>query len=140
MKKDTSKILEELRLCEDFKNFYNENQPSMVSGSLSEALNDLLSKKGLRKSQVIRDSELSEIYAYQIFSGVRRPDRKKLLCLAVAMHTTPDEAQTLLKHGGYPPLYAKTPFDSVIIYGMYKGLSVVEINEILFEHNLETLG
>jgi len=32
------------------------------------------------------------------------------------------------------------PFDSIIIYGICKGLSVVEINEILYDYGLETLG
>ena len=51
-----------------------------------------------------------------------------------------DEAQDVLKKTGYPTLYAKNPFDCVIIYGLCKKMSVVEINEILFENGLETLG
>ena len=51
-----------------------------------------------------------------------------------------DEVQTLLKSAGYPALYVKLPFDSVVLYGICKRLSVVEINEILFEYELETLG
>ena len=80
MMKDTSKIIEELNLCDDFKSFYNENKDYMLSSTLSELLNELLKEKGLKKSKVIKDSELSEIYAYQIFSGVRVPERNKLLC------------------------------------------------------------
>ena len=97
MKKDTSKIVEELGLCPDFNTFYNENKEYMISHSLSEMLGFLLEKKGLKKSQVIRDSELSEVYSYQIFSGLRVPERKKLLCLAVGMRLNLEEVQTLLK-------------------------------------------
>ena len=140
MKKDTSKIVEELGLCPDFNTFYNENKEYMISHSLSEMLGVLLEKKGLKKSQVIRDSELSEVYSYQIFSGLRIPERKKLLCLAVGMRLNLDEVQTLLKCAGYTPLYVKIPFDSIIIYGICKNLSVVDINALLFEYNMETLG
>lgn len=140
MKKDTSKIIEELAICPDFNVFYNENKEYMVSESLSEMLNGLMKEKGLKKSQVIRDSELSEVYSYQIFSGLRVPERKKLLCLAVGMSLNLDEVQTLLKCAGYSPLYVKLPFDSIIIYGICKSLSVVQINEILFGYDLETLG
>ncbi len=140
MAKDTSKIVEELGLCDDFRTFYDENKDYMVKESLSELLDSLLGLKGLKKSQVIRASELSEVYAYQIFSGVRVPERKKLLCLAVAMGLTLDEAQTLLKAAGYSPLYVKLPFDSIVLYGICKGLSVVQINELLYEYDLETLG
>ncbi len=140
MKKDTSKIIEELNLSQSFKSFYNENKNYMIDKSLSELLTVLLEKYSLKKSAVIRDSELSETYAYQIFSGLRIPERNKLLCLAIAMKLNLDEVQTLLKSAGYGPLYVKLPFDSIIIYGICKKLSVVEINDLLFDYNLETLG
>ena len=140
MAKDTSKLVEELSLCEDFATFYEENEPAMTTAPLTALLQQLLTDKKLNKAVVIRESELAEIYAYQIFSGLRKPDRKKLLCLAVAMHLTADETQTLLKSSGYPPLYIKRPFDSVVLYGFYKQLTVLEINELLFEYRLETLG
>lgn len=140
MVKDTSKIVEELGLCDSFKVFYNENKNYMVTDTLSGLLQKLMREKGLRKSQVIKNSELSEIYAYQIFSGARVPERKKLLCLAISMGLNIEEVQTLLKCAGYSPLYVKIPFDSVILFGICKGLSVMEINGILFDYDLETLG
>ncbi len=140
MGKDTAKIVEELKLCEEFASFYQENKEYMITDSLSNLLAQLLEKKGLKKSEVIRSAELSEVYAYQIFSGLRVPERKKLLCLAVAMKLDIDEAQTLLKCAGYSPLYVKLPFDSLVLYGLCKRLSVVDINNLLFEYGLETLG
>jgi hypothetical protein len=103
-------------------------------------LDKLLVKKALKKSAVIKEAEISEVYGYQIFSGLRVPERKKLLCLAVGMHLNIEETQKLLKHAGYSQLYVKIPFDSVILYGLCKRLSVMQINEILFEYDLETLG
>lgn len=138
--KDTSKIVEELGLFPDFNTFYNENKDYMISSTLSEMLEKLLVDKNLKKSQVIKNAEISEVYAYQIFSGLRIPERKKLLCLAVSMSLNIDEVQTLLKCAGYSPLYVKLPFDSIILYGICQNLSVVEINELLFEYDLETLG
>ncbi|MBQ8868831.1 MAG: XRE family transcriptional regulator [Oscillospiraceae bacterium] len=138
--KDTSKIVKELGLCEDFKSFYDENRDYMVKSTLSELLNSLAGQSQIKKSQIIKNSELSEVYAYQIFSGLRVPERKKLLCLAVGMALDIEQTQTLLKCAGYAPLYVKLPFDSVVLYGICKGLSVVEINNLLFEYDLETLG
>ena len=140
MVKDTTKIVEELGLSPDFKTFYDENKDYMVKANLSELLEELITKYGLKKSQVIRSAEMSEVYAYQIFSGLRVPERKKLLCLSIAMKLTLDEVQTLLKCAGYSTLYVKLPFDSIVLYGICKKLSVVEINELLFEYGLETLG
>ena len=139
MGKDTAEIVKELGLCPDFKTFYNENKEYMVDSDLSELLADLLQRKGLKKSHVIKNAELSEIYGYQIFSGARVPERKKLLCLAISMKLSIDEAQHLLKSAGYSQLYVKKPFDSVVLYGLCKGMSVVEINELLYKYDLETL-
>ena len=140
MHKDTAKIVEELGLCDDFTTFYDENKEYMVDQSLPELLAELVEQKGIRKSYAIKAAELSEVYGYQIFSGIRHPERKKLLCLAVGMNLTLDETQNLLRCAGYSPLYVKLPFDSVVIYGICKRLSVIKINEILFGNNLETLG
>ena len=139
MAKDTSEIVKELGLSQDFHTFYNENKEYMVFSDLAQLLTTLVQRKGLKKSHVIKNAELSEIYGYQIFSGARVPERKKLLSLAVSMGLNIDEVQQLLKCAGYPQLYVKKPFDSVVLYGFCKGLSVVEINELLYSYDLETL-
>lgn len=140
MQKDTSKIVEELGLCPNFSTFYNENKQYLITDTLSDLLERLLSERGLKKSAVIKSAEMSEVYGYQIFSGLRVPERKKLLCIAVAMQLNVDEVQTLLKTAGYSQLYVKIPFDSIVLFGICKGMSVVEINELLFDYDLETLG
>lgn len=139
MEKNTSEIVKELGLCPDFRTFYDENKDYMVNKKLTELLAELLEVKGIRKPQAIQRSELSEVYGYQIFSGIRVPERKKLLCLAVGMGLNIDETQQLLKCAGYAPLYAKLPFDSVVLYGICNNLTVLQINEILFAYGLETL-
>ena len=140
MEKDTSKIVEELEHFPDFRTFYAENKEYMVSGNLSSLLLQLLESKQLKRSQVIKNAELAEVYGYQIFSGVRVPERKKLLSLAVGMGLNIDETQQLLKCAGYAQLYVKHPFDSILLYGLCKGFTVVQINELLFTYGLETLG
>ena len=140
MKKDTSEIVKELGLCPDFQSFYAENKDYMLSESLCQLLSRLLETTGLKKSQVIKDAELSEVYGYQIFSGVRVPERKKLLCLAIAMKLDITQTQMLLKQAGYSQLYVKLPFDSIVLYGLCKGLRVLQINELLYSYGLETLG
>ena len=140
MSKDTSKIVEELGLCADFKAFYDENKDYMVRESLAELLQRFLAEKNLSKAQVIRRSELSEVYAYQIFSGLRVPERNKLLCLSVAMELSLEATQRLLRCAGYSPLYVKLPFDSVLLYGICNHLTVMQINELLYEYGFETIG
>ena len=140
MSKDTSKIVEELGLCPDFQTFYDENKEYLITGTLPDLLKSLLEEKGIRKADLIRRSELSEVYCYQIFAGTRRPERKKVLCMAFALELNVDETQALLRHAGYPPLYVRLPFDSIVLYGLCHRLTVAEINAMLFQYGLETLG
>ncbi|MBR4744710.1 MAG: hypothetical protein IK082_11075 [Oscillospiraceae bacterium] len=139
--KNTDEILKALSGFSDFRAFYEENAPALQSLSLSAALAEQLERRGLEKAAVIAKAEMSEVYAYQIFSGIRlHPARGKVLCLTLAMGMSFDETQTLLKRTGYPPLYAKDPFDCVVIYGILRGLSVVEVNALLYEYTGETLA
>lgn len=140
MHRDTAEIVKELSLCPDFQTFYQENKDYMISQNLAELLAQLLEQKKLKKSQVIKNAEFSEVYGYQIFSGIRVPERKKLLCLAVGMGLNIEETQRLLKCTGYSQLYVKLPFDSIVLYGLCQNMSVVQINELLYEYGLETLG
>lgn len=140
MNKDTSRIVEELKLSDDFNSFYKENFDYMATAPLSVLLDELLKKKNLKKTQVIKNSEMAETYAYQIFSGLRVPERNKLLCIAVGMQLNIEEIQGLLKAAGYPLLYVKKPFDSIILYGICNKLSVVEINEMLYDYGFDTIG
>ncbi len=139
MKKSTTQIVEELGLCPDFKTFYQENKDYLILKSLSQLLHELLVQTGKKKSQVIKGAELSEVYGYQIFSGVRVPERKKLLALAISMELNLDQVQNLLKCAGYSQLYVKLPFDCLVLFGICKKMSVSEMNELLFTYGMETL-
>ena len=131
---------EELKECSDFKKFYSENREFISDKTLSDYLKELIAEKGLTRAEAVKRSQLSEIYAYQIISGVRRPERKKLLALTIAVGLDFDETQVLLKKTGYPELYVKNTFDCIVAYGICKKLSVMEINEILYDWGEETVG
>ncbi|MBQ6420360.1 MAG: hypothetical protein IJK02_04725 [Clostridia bacterium] len=141
MKKTTDELLRELEGFSDFKRFYAANEAELEAVPVADALSAYLDKKGLQKSAVVAASQLSEVYAYQILSGVRqKPARSKLLCITVAMGLEFSETQELLKRTGYPTLYARNPFDCVVIYGILKGMDVIGINTLLYEYLGETLA
>lgn len=140
MKKDTSEMLKELERCEEFRTFHRANEPLLADRSVADYLNELIAAKRLKKADVIRRSQLSEPYGYQIFSGYRVPERPKLLSLAIGMQLDLQEVQALLKHAGYAALYVKNEFDCVIIFGICKRLSVLDINALLYDYGLDMLG
>lgn len=50
-----------------------------------------------------------------------------------------DEVQQLLKIVGEAPLYLKNERNNVIAFGFIKELSIIELNSLLYEADLELL-
>lgn len=138
--KNTDELLKELSETNNITDYISNNEINFADFSLSEYLKKLLDEKQLTKAEVIRKSELSEIYAYQILSGLKSPTRNKVLCLAFGMGLNVAETQQLLKSCNIPFLYAKHKRDSIIIFALNKRLSVVEANELLYDIGEDTLG
>lgn len=140
MKKDTTELMDALKKCSEFGEYYSENRESMVRSTLAEYLNKLADEKNIKKNEVFGKAEISEVYGYQIFSGQRtNPTREKLICLSVAMGLSLEETQNVLQVAGYSKLYPKNPRDCVIIYGVCNGYGVVKINDMLFDYGEELL-
>lgn len=139
MKKSTQELLDLLSKSTDFDLYMQTNTAEFISESLPIILDKLLAQKHIAKSTCILNSGLDRTYAYQIFSGLKKPSRDKLLALCFGMQCSLDEVQTLLKHTGHPPLYPRTQRDCAIIYGFAHTLSIMQLNELLYELNETSL-
>lgn len=133
-KKNTSHLENELKNSTSLDSFLEEHQEELTGCSLPEQLVAMLAAKGLTKAEVVRESNLNEVYAYQILSGVRRPSRDKLLSLCFAMKATLEETQGLLKQSGFAPLYVRSHRDSIIIFALTHGHTLIELNTDLYDH------
>lgn len=133
-KKTTSHLENELKNSTSLDTFLEKHQDELSDCSLSDQLGKLLRKKGLSKAEVVRECNLNEVYAYQILSGVRRPSCDKLLCLCFAMKATLSETQSLLKESGFAPLYVRSHRDSIIIFAITHGHTLLQLNTDLYDH------
>lgn len=140
LKKPTDDLMNELLKANNIKEYLKENSKYMVSDEIATYLNNIIAKKGLVKSEVIKKTEFSEVMGYQIFSGTRRPSRDSLICICNAMELCLDETQSLLKIAGFSALYPKIKRDSIIILGFNEGKPVNKINEALYESGEKTLN
>lgn len=130
--KSTEELFGEIKGHGSVEEYLAANEEQLRECSLEEYLAALLAAKDLVKSEVIHASGLETKSAYHIFSGhTRRPGREKLLALALAMRLTLKETQHLLHYGGSPMLYPRESWDSVVIYAIEHGLSVIEANILL---------
>lgn len=134
MKKTTCELLELLKNTANIETYMDTSSEDLIEKiPLSDYLNTLIEERGLKKSTIINQSGLDRSYAYQIFDGQRMPTRDKVLALCLSMKLGSKETQQLLKYTGYPLLYAKFKQDSIILFGLEHALSVLEVNELLYE-------
>ena len=133
-KKSTTNLENELKSCDTLESFLKRNLDELSTASLAEQLQALIASKGLTRAGVVKASNLNEVYAYQIISGARRPSRDKLLCLCIAMKATLDETRELLVRGGFAPLYVRSQRDSIIIFAISHGETILELNNNMYDH------
>lgn len=138
--KSTKELMDELMKANNIGDYLKANSEHMISDELPTYLSNILEKKGLVKSAVIKKSELSEVMGYQIFSGTRNPSRDSLICICVAMLLDIDEIQEILKIANLAPLYSKNKRDCIIINGIANQKSVALINESLYDNTENTLN
>ena len=139
MKKSTTDLLNELNQTSHIDQYLKENGEYIIDQSLSKYLCDIIESKNLSKSDIIKKSDINEIYGYQIFSGKRTPSRNKLLCICIGADFSLEETNETLKVAGFSPLFPKIKRDSIIIFGIQNQHQIWEINESLYNHQLQTL-
>ena len=136
----TSELQKELESTTNFKKYLADNEKQFVKEPISDLLYRHVEAKAIKKSELFRMAEISEVYGYQILAGMKHPERNKVISIAVALHLDLAETNTLLKRGGYAPLYVKNESDCIIMYGILHGASVLGINEALYDQGLPTLS
>ena len=139
MKKTTDELQNEIRSASSIEDYLKNNRDEMSDNTVAAVLKNMIEQKKLTKAEVIRKSGLNEIYAYQIFAGKREPSRDKVLALCFGMSLCIEDVQTILKHCGYPQLYAREQRDSIILFCLEQHKSVIDCNNLLDEYGFELL-
>lgn len=138
MKKTTDELLKILK-CSRTSGFVSDNNEDFIDKSVNYYINKMIKDKNLTNAEVISSSGIQVNYAYQILSGQKKPSRDKVIAMCFGMKLTVDEAQTLLKYGGYAQLYPRNKRDSVIIFALENKMSIIDCNLELDSFNLSPL-
>lgn len=133
----TEELLAELLASPSIEGFLDDNVTNEVT--LSEYLQELLDKKGLKRAEVIRKANLNATFGYQVFTGARGAGRDTILQLAFAMELTLREANRLLQTAGANGLYCKNRRDGIIIFCIEHSCSLQETDEELYRFGEETI-
>lgn len=137
MKKTTTQLQEMLKKHSNINEYIKENEANFTLRKPCEVLLDEIEARGLTKADVIRKSEIERHYAYQILSGTKTPSRDKLLMFCFGLGLSVEETQHLLLVCSAPQLYAKNKRDNITLFALENKLSVIEVNELLYELKLK---
>lgn len=137
--KTTDELVHEIKASDDILDYLEKNSGEMQISTLPEYLESWLQKKGRSRADVVRASNLNRAYVYQIFSGRKYPSRDKVIALAFGLRLNIEEVQTLLKQAGYRELYPRDPRDALLLHSLSRGQTIIEANEVLYDHNIEVL-
>ena len=137
--KTTDELINEISSSGNILDYFAENRDAMQLGSLPEYLDSWLKMKGCTKAEVVRKSNLNKAYVYQIFLGKKYPSRDKIIALAFGLGLDDKEIQVLLKQAGYRELYPRDPRDALLLYAIGHHQSIIDANELLYDHNIDVL-
>lgn len=137
--KKTDELVHELRNTANILDYLEKNAAEMQVDSLSTYLKQWLIAKNRTKADVVRGSNLTKAYVYQIFLGRKYPSRDKVIALSFGLDLNVDETQILLKQAGYRELYPRDPRDALLLFAIERKVGIIDTNELLFDHNIEVL-
>lgn len=136
----TRDIFNSLDNVSDLAEFFTLNENNFIEINTPKFFENIFQSKNLKKSEVVKKSEIERTYAYQLLNGTKKPSRDKLIQLCIGASLTFEETQLALKYNGFKELYPKIKRDCIIIYALKAKKSVMEAEELLYRFNQETLN
>ncbi len=102
----------------------------------TDYLETLFATKHLKKAMIIRELGMTRSFAYDIFSGRKRPSRDNTLLLSYGLELDYKETQRLLLAAKHNPLHPKDKRDSILIYAKINHYSLLDTNILLDDYCL----
>lgn len=137
--KTTDELRHEIKTATDMEDYLTENRDHMLKESLTDHLHMLLSRKNLKRADIIRGSLLGRSYVYRIFAGDKTPSRDKLIALAFGLQLSDTETQIMLKLSGNRELYARDGRDALVLFALQRDMTIMDANSMLFDHGFAVL-
>ena len=97
---NTSTLMKRLFKTKHLDAFLAQNEHNMQATGFDQMVRSLCEERGLVPEQVILRAEIDRTYGHQLFSGVRRPSRDKVIQLALGMELGVEETQNRPRAAG----------------------------------------
>lgn len=138
MKKSTQELLSLIQNAENIELYLKENGKELQTWTLDKYLQYLITEKHMKIADVMNKSQQSD-YVYKVFKNQRKASRDILIAIALGMSCSLDETQTLLRIASQARLDPRNQRDAVFIYAVLHNLTVVDVNEILYDLDVRGL-
>ena len=125
---------EYIRQCNTFAEFEARylDQFALNDDRVGKYIEKLLWKYEKNQATVSRDAGLVPAHVGNIVRGIiNDPARDVLIAICLAIGTTVDEVQHLLRYAGHNPLYVRRKRDVIIWFGFMKHKLPVDVNQDL---------
>jgi len=137
----TEELTNKLKSYENINDFLEENQAEFNEDGLQKFLDIMLQCRNMTLPTLALQSGISVPYIYNLYTGRKSTPRKDILLrLAFGLSLNPDEANRLLVLGGVSPLRAKMRRDSIIIFCLENGHSIMDADELLLKYGLAAVS
>lgn len=133
------KILSSINSTDTLHTFSDELINSEKNITFSEYLSKKMQEKNVSPGQLWNRSLIQRNYGYQILDGRKTPGRDKVIALCLSLQLSLEETQRALALANAGALYPRRKRDSILIFSLEKGLSVMDTNTLLFDFSEETL-
>lgn len=137
---ELEKVLQSTHI-KNFDAYCRENASGSVESDFTVYMKNIFSEKKLTQQLVFLRADVPERYGYKLLSGEKKTrQRDVILRICYAAEMSLAQTQRALKKYEMPELYAKLPRDALlmIIFNERPG-DILDVNEILKEHGMETL-
>ena len=132
-------MIEDVQTFEEFENRFSDEFLDQ-DDQISNWLGDLMFKYDKDCATVSVDAGLNKSYVGNIVRGVKKnPSRDALIAICLALGTTVEEVQYLLKYAGHSPLYVRRKRDVIIWFGFMKHKKRIDVDIDLYNYGFKPL-
>jgi len=136
----TEEFTNKLKEYDCIDEFMLENANRFEEDAFNQFVGDMLDRKGITIAKLANDTGISVPYAYDLFKGRKTSPKKDMLIrLAFGLNLSLGETNRLLTLGGVSELRSKVRRESIIIFCINKGYSILETDDILDQYNLQSI-
>ena len=133
----TEDLLKRLLASSSIESYLDTHET--VNTTLTGFLRELIDARGLKRSEVARESGINPTVVYDIFAGKSRPGRDHAIMLALGIGCTLRETQRLLRLDSVAELWCKDRRDAIVIWCIEHGMSRACTDDELYRLGEKTI-